>query len=135
MSIFRNSSVELSLGLFDIGLITPSQESNRNMLYTLSKGFAMPPTNESREFENLIKRLDVLLNVILSLPAADGKQLSLLKRVELLSSSGVEKANQPQPLLRNIEIARILGISPDHVGVLMNTLRKKAKQPKKFKRR
>ena len=95
----------------------------------------MPASNQSSEFQDIIKRLDVLIGVILSLPTADGRHLSLLKRMELLTSVGVEKSNQHQPLLRNIEVARILGISTGHAAVLMNTLRKREKQVKKTKRR
>jgi len=77
---------------------------------------------------DIAKRLDVLLNVILSLPSTDGKQLSMLKRVELLSSAGAEVDGKTDPLLRNVEIARILGVSPAFVAVMLNRLRKKVKK-------
>jgi hypothetical protein len=89
----------------------------------------MPTKEEPQEFENVTKRLDILISVVLSLMTAEGKPLSLLKQVDLLSSPGSE--NRTKPLLRNVEIARILGISPNHVGVLMDKLRKKSKRPTK----
>ncbi|MGD0177863.1 MAG: hypothetical protein ABSA50_06985 [Candidatus Bathyarchaeia archaeon] len=95
----------------------------------------MATKKASFDFEDVVKRLDILLSVILSLPTSDDRKLTLLQRVELLSSAGTEDDQQQEPLLRNVEIARILGISPNHVGVLMDKLRKKAKRPKKMKKR
>jgi hypothetical protein len=86
----------------------------------------MVTKKESYDFADVVKRLDVLLGVILSLPTSDNKELTPLKRVQLLSRAGGE--NNQKPLLRNIEIAQILGISPNYVGVLMDKLRKKGKK-------
>jgi hypothetical protein len=91
----------------------------------------MVTKKEPDELADIVKRLDALLSILLSLPNGDNKQLTLLKRAELLSTAGVEKNGQQQPLLRNVEMARILGISQDHLGLLMHKLRKKAKQRKK----
>jgi hypothetical protein len=91
----------------------------------------MSKKKETADFADVAKRLDVLLNVILSLPSGDGKQLSMLRRVELLSSAGTDAQGKPDPLLRNLEIARILGVSPGFVAVMMNKLRKKTKKVKK----
>ena len=91
----------------------------------------MPTKKETPDFAEIVKRLDVLLNLILSLPTRpDGKQLSMLKRVELLSSTGTDVRGKTDPLLRNLEIARILGVSPGFVAVMMNKLRKKTKKKK-----
>jgi len=51
----------------------------------------MATKKETPVSAEIVKRLDVLLNVILSLPSSDGKQLSMLKRVELLSSAGTRQ--------------------------------------------
>lgn len=85
--------------------------------------------------DEIVKRLDVLLSLIVSLPTSEGKPRTLLKQVELLSGSGTEEGKQQQPLLRNVEIARILGISQVHVGVLMNKLRKRTKRSRRPKKR
>jgi hypothetical protein len=85
----------------------------------------MTAKKQNSDYRDIVKRLDVLLNVILSLPTSDGKQLPMLKRVELLSSA---RTNDDQPLLRNVEIAQILGVSPPFVGVMMNRLRKRTKK-------
>jgi hypothetical protein len=88
----------------------------------------MATKKETPVSAEIVKRLDVLLDVILSLPSSDGKQLSMLKRVELLSSAGIDVGGKTDPLLRNVEIARILGVSPVFVAVMMNRLRKKVKK-------
>ena len=88
----------------------------------------MVTKKETTNSVEIVKRLDVLLNVILSLPSSDGKQLSMLKRVELLSSAGTDVGGKTDPLLRNVEIARILGVSPVFVAVMMNRLRKRVKK-------
>jgi hypothetical protein len=88
----------------------------------------MPTKKENSDFADVVKRLDVLLNLILSLPTRDGKQLSMLRRVELLTSAGTDVRGKTDPLLRNLEIALILGVSPGFVAVMMNKLRKKTKK-------
>jgi len=76
---------------------------------------------ELSESEEIVKRLDAILNVLLQQPTADGKKISMLSKVEILKRSG----------LRNVEIAKILGLKPVTVGVVLNYLRKKGKKPKK----
>jgi hypothetical protein len=93
----------------------------------------MPIKKETSDFADVVKRLDVLLNLILSLPSREGKQLPMLRRVELLSSTGTDVHGKTDPLLRNLEIARILGVSPGFVAVMMNKLRKKTKKKKSKK--
>jgi DNA-binding MarR family transcriptional regulator len=78
-------------------------------------------SNEGQQQEPLLKRLDAILNVLLHLPQSEGKSPSMLRRVEILSSSG----------LRNVEIAKILGISQPAVGVMLDRLRKKSKKKKR----
>ncbi len=70
---------------------------------------------------DVVKRLDAILNALLERPVPEGKRLSMMKRIEILNSSG----------LRNIEIARILGVTPANVGVMLNLMRKKSAQGKK----
>ena len=80
-----------------------------------------------KEFSNsegIVKRLDAILNVLLSTPTSEGKSFSMLRRVELLSASG----------LRNVEIAEILGATQVSVGVMINKLKKKKLKKKPAKR-
>jgi len=84
----------------------------------------MPKRDEYFDTEAVVKRLDAILNVLLSLPKPDGKTMSLLRRVEILSSSG----------FRNVEIANILGVSQVHVGVMINRLREVARRPRRGSR-
>ena len=74
---------------------------------------------------DVVKRLDAILNTLLEMPASEGRQLSLLKRVQILNSSG----------LRNIEIAKILGLTPTHVSVVIDTIRKRSGKTRKGKTR
>jgi hypothetical protein len=71
--------------------------------------------NQNKDFDSraITARLDALLNVLLSLPGSDGKTLPTSKKVAILSSSG----------LRNVEIAKILGISQVNVAVVIDRLR------------
>ena len=93
----------------------------------------MPVKKENPDFPEVVKRLDVLLNLILSLPTKDGKQLPMLRRVELLTATGTDVHGKTNPSLRNLEIARILGVSPGFVAVMINKLRKKTKTKTKKK--
>jgi len=77
-------------------------------------------SSELTELRRIIKRLDVLINIMLMSTEADSK-LAMSKKIEILNAAG----------LRSIEIADILGISPTNVSVRLNQLRKKsAKQNK-----
>jgi hypothetical protein len=70
----------------------------------------------------IARRLDAILAVLLDTPTlVEGKKLQMMKRIEILNSAG----------LRNVEIARIVGLKPTTVAVVLNTLRKRAKQEKK----
>jgi hypothetical protein len=74
------------------------------------------------DFSAIVKRLDAILAVLLDTPIpAEGKKLSMMKRIELLNTVG----------LRNVEIAEIMGLKPVTIGVVLNHLRKKAKKEKK----
>jgi len=69
--------------------------------------------------------LDAILAVLLETPTlAEGKKLSMMKRIELLNTVG----------LRNVEIAEIMGLKPVTIGVVLSHLRKKAKKAKKEKK-
>jgi hypothetical protein len=63
-----------------------------------------------------MKRLDAIINVLLeTAKTSDGKELKVIDKVRMLSDAG----------LRPIEIARIINISVNQVGVTLNDLRKK----------
>jgi len=66
----------------------------------------------------LTKRLDALINVLLETARPEGKPISVMERVRILSDAG----------LRPVEIAQILGISSTHVNVNLHDLRKKPKK-------
>ncbi len=70
---------------------------------------------------DVVRRLDAILNTLLEMPSPEGKRLSMMKRIEILNSSG----------LRNVEIARILGVTPAFVGVMLNVLRKRSAKGRK----
>ena len=71
----------------------------------------------------LMKRLDAIINVLLeTAKAPDGKELKVIDKVRMLSDAG----------LRPVEIARIMNVSVNQVGVTLSDLRKK-KKPKPAK--
>lgn len=76
-------------------------------------------SSELTELRRIIKRLDVLINIMLMSAQQDSK-LAIAKKIEILDAAG----------LRSIEIAEILGISPTHVSVQLNRQRKKSANKK-----
>lgn len=76
-------------------------------------------STELTELRRIIKRLDVLINIMLISAEPDSK-LAVGKKIEILHAAG----------LRTIEIAEILGISPTHVSVQMYKHRKKSASKK-----
>ncbi len=69
---------------------------------------------KSASLDDVVRRLDAILNAVLRLPAREGKVLSMQHRVKILHDMG----------FRNSEIARILGRSQFYVGVVISDLRK-----------
>jgi len=80
----------------------------------------MPRREETdSDSSDIVKRLDAILAVLLDRPEfSEGKKLTMRKRVEILNAVG----------LRNIEIAKILGLKQTTVAVVLNYLRKKSKK-------
>ena len=74
---------------------------------------------------DVVRRLDAILNTLLEMPTAEGKKIPVMKRVEILNASG----------LRNVEIARILGVNPISVGVVLNRLKGKSTEGKRKHKR
>jgi len=88
-------------------------------------GVAKKVKDTEPDFSAITKRLDAILAVLLETPTlAEGKKLSMMKRIELLNTVG----------LRNVEIAEIMGLKPVTIGVVLSHLRKKAKKAKKEKK-
>jgi len=67
----------------------------------------------SKQLEDLNKRLDAIINVLLEL-VGPGKRIPLSRRVQLLHDSGLKPS----------EIAKILGITPTHAAVEVHRLKK-----------
>jgi hypothetical protein len=79
-----------------------------------------PEKPRQNTLDDVVKRLDALLNVTLRLPLAEDKTLSMKSRVKILHEIG----------LRNSEIARILGRSQFYVGVVLSEIRKQTSKNK-----
>ena len=75
----------------------------------------IPPIRpKETTLEDVVRRLDALLNVTLRLQLADGKSFTIRDKVRILHKMS----------FRNREIAQILGITQIHVGNVINELRK-----------
>jgi hypothetical protein len=72
---------------------------------------------ENTEIREVTRRLDAVLSVLLETVQAEGKKLSLAKRVEILHTAG----------LRPSEIARILGKTATYVNVELTRIKSKAR--------
>ena len=73
-----------------------------------------PIPHRETTLEDVVKRLDAILNVLLRIQLADNKSFRVRDKVRILHNLG----------FRNREIAQTLGISQLHVGNVINELRK-----------
>jgi hypothetical protein len=73
----------------------------------------MPKKNLGRD-EELVKRLDTIITVLLETARPEGKELSIMEKIGILSKAG----------LRPVEISKILGTSVNYVNVVLTYIRK-----------
>lgn len=71
----------------------------------------------TKQFEDLVKRLDAIISVLLETARPQGKEISIVNRIVILHIAG----------LRPIEISKILGISMTHVTAELARIRKTQK--------
>jgi hypothetical protein len=79
----------------------------------------MPLTQSERLLQELVKRVEALIVVLLETARPNGKPLPVKDRVRILSAAG----------LRPTEIAGLLRITPQNVSVVLYEIRKE-KRPK-----
>jgi hypothetical protein len=76
------------------------------------------PNDKTTDTQEITKRLDAVLHVLMESAAPEGKKLPMSKRVKILYEAG----------LRPTEIARILGKTPTYVNVELTRIKGKSKK-------
>jgi hypothetical protein len=72
---------------------------------------------QKQSYEDLVKRLDAVINILLETARPEGKKIPAIKSIEILSRAG----------LRPVEISEILGLSTNYVNVALTSIRRRKK--------
>ena len=73
---------------------------------------------KTESYEEIVKRLDAIINILLETSRPGGKQIPTTTRIEILYNAG----------FRPVEISKILGTSLNYVNVVLTGIRKSRKK-------